>query len=645
MPINHPVPHLLRLCCFVILLPLVQPACASPDSDFLNAREAYAKGQTERFERFAARVPDDHPLQPYLQYWRLKRNAPTPAAMAAYIERHPDSPLSDRLRQDLARQFGQAENWAAFRLWASGLDKLDSELQCLDLRAQSAMDSVSAAAEGARLYRTGLDLPSSCGRLFAALFASGALRDEDRLSRMRLALEANNLRLARELVAQMGAEERLSATLLAEAQSQPEQVLARQPAIRAEREAVLYALSQIARKDPLQAARLWEMHAPLYEPQEQAYGWGQIAQQAARQHLPQAVDYFGRAGSQLTEAQRIWQVRTMLRAGRWVDVYRGILAMPEATQADSAWRYWKARALLALNAAYAANQIFAPLSREFGYYGLLAKEELPTRLEIRPADYSATPEELRAAEGHAGLGRALLLRQLGLSIDATREWDWAIRDFDDRQLLAAAELARRQGWYDCAINTAEKTRAVHNFDLRYLTPYRDLAESHARQHGLDPAWVYGLMRQESRFADAARSGAGAQGLMQIMPTTAQWIARQLNLDRHAHKQINQADTNIRFGTYYLKRIQDDLAGSAVLATAAYNAGPGRARRWQGETALEGAIYVEGIPYAETREYVKKVLANAMYYSQRLGLPDGRLKDRLGQIPARPTNLPDNGGEA
>jgi soluble lytic murein transglycosylase len=636
------VPRLSPCWYFFPLVFVSQLVLAAGDKDFLAAREAYAKGQAQRFEQHAARTPADHPLQPYLHYWRLKSRSPSPEAMADFVGRHADSPLSERMRQDLARYYGQAEDWPNFRAWVAGLAKLDNELLCLSQRAGLAEPGGTAAQAGARLYRTGADLPSACTQLFSELFARGVLQPEDRLLRLRLALEANNLRLARELDGQLADAERMAAHLLADAQRQPEKLVARVSDRRAEREVGLYALGQLAKQDPAQAVLLWESHAPSYAPDEQRYGWGQIALQAARLHLPTALEQFARAGSALTENQQVWRARALLRAGRWAEVYRAIMAMPEAVQGEPVWRYWKGRALKALNAPYPANLIFAPLSREFGYYGLLANEELPARLETRPADYIVSPDDLRFVQEHAGLARALLLRNLDLDIDAGKEWEWAIREFDDHRLLAAAELARREGWYDRAILTAERTREVHSLDLRYLTPYRDLAEAYARQHDLDPAWVYGLMRQESRFVDYARSSAGAQGLMQIMPATARWIARQMGGDRNAHKHLNQPETNIRFGTYYLKRIQADLAGSPVLATAAYNAGPGRARRWQAETPLEGAIYVEGIPFGETREYVKKVLANAMYYSQRLGLPTGRLKDRLGEIPPRPVKLTDPG---
>jgi soluble lytic murein transglycosylase len=222
---------------------------------------------------------------------------------------------------------------------------------------------------------------------------------------------------------------------------------------------------------------------------------------------------------------------------------------------------------------------------------------------------------------------------LGDNGNAVAEWEWALRNMDDHTLLAAAELARRSNWNDRAIATAEKTQETHDFDLRYIAPYRDLASDYAQKNGLDEAWVYGLMRQESRFIDIARSGVGAQGLMQIMPSTAKWISHQLGLGKNAQAGVGKPETNIRFGTFYLKHIFDSLNQSPVLATAGYNAGPGRARRWQAETPLEGAIYVENIPYSETRDYVKKVLANAMFYRARFGGASMPLKERLGVIPA------------
>lgn len=615
---------------------LASPIFASVEKDFLAARDAYAKGRMVQFQGLATRIPENHLLAPYIRYWQLKSTAASDAEMQRFIDQHADTPLSERMRQEVIRKLAQAEDWTGVLEQLTRIGRTDAELQCHGLRARMIRGDGQAIAETALLYRTPRDLPSACEPLFTELFNRGMLGHEDRYQRLRLALEQGNLRLARELDAQLPESERMQAKALDDAKDRPESLLNETSPRRAQREAALYALHQIARNDPSRAARLWQTAQASHDDHERAYGWAGIATAAARRHNPEAPNWFAQAGnSHLSELQRQWKTRAALRAGRWAEVLQSINTMSTSMQNEPVWRYWKARALKAMNATAQANTLFARLSTEFHYYGLLAEEELPTRIEARPREYKPGPRDIAAAEAHPGLQRALLLRRLKLDTNATEEWNWAIRTMNDAQLLAAAEVARRETWYDRAIVTAERTRDMHDFDLRYMTPYRDLAETWAARNNLDPAWVYGLMRQESRFIDHARSRVGATGLMQIMPATARWIAGQLGLNsKNAAVEVKEPETNIRFGTYYLKRIHDSLDQSPVLATAAYNAGPGRARRWQAEAPLEGAIYVESIPFLETRDYVKKVMANAIHYSHRFGNP-GSLKARLGEIPARP----------
>jgi soluble lytic murein transglycosylase len=624
---------------------LAAPALASVGTDFQAARDAYQKGRIERFNSHAAKIPDDHPLAPYIHYWRLKSNSPGVEKQLAFIARYPDSHLADRLRADLARQFGHAEDWLGFREHYRALPKPDQELQCFELRARLGEGDREAEKEGIALWRTPRDLPSACDPLFATLAERGMLTEEERLGRLRLALDTGNLRLARELDARLSEAARMEPDALGRAQRLDEKLLAAPGERRGQREAALYVLTRIAKDDPDRAVRLWDQHQGEFSESERRYGWGQIGLHAARRHDPRSLTWFARAQEPLSEAQLVWKARAGLRAGNWMEAYRTIQAMPEILQNEPVWRYWKARALKAVNATYPANVLFAKLSREIHYSGLLAEEELPAKLEARPADYKVTPDDIKAVQALPAIQRALLLRELGDAGNAVAEWERALRGMDDPMILAAAELARRENWNDRAIITAEKTREIHDFDLRYLAPYRDLATAYAQDNGLDEAWVYGLMRQESRFVDYARSVAGAQGLMQIMPATAKWISRQLGLRKNAHREVAKPETNIRFGTYYLKRIFDGLDQSPVLATAGYNAGPGRARRWQAETPLEGAIYVESIPFAETRDYVKKVMANAMFYRARFGGVSQPLKERLGVIPARPGKLPANPDES
>jgi soluble lytic murein transglycosylase len=240
------------------------------------------------------------------------------------------------------------------------------------------------------------------------------------------------------------------------------------------------------------------------------------------------------------------------------------------------------------------------------------------------------------------LQRGLALIRLDMRIEGIREWNWTLANFNDRQLLAAAELARRNAVIDRSINTADRTRAEHDFALRYPTPFYEQVEPRVREVGLDPAWVYGLMRQESRFLTEAKSSVGAKGLMQLMPATAQWVAKKIGMAHYHPTKVTDMDINVTLGTNYMRMVMDSLDNHPVLASAAYNAGPGRARKWRGERTLEGAIYAETIPFNETRDYVKKVMANAIHYAALMGGTTPSLTSRLGSI--RPRGFADRTAE-
>ena len=214
-----------------------------------------------------------------------------------------------------------------------------------------------------------------------------------------------------------------------------------------------------------------------------------------------------------------------------------------------------------------------------------------------------------------------------------REWNWALRGRDTAFRLAAARLAVNNYLYDRAITSAELANPAGAWELRFLTPYRELIEPHANSKNLDISWVYGVMRQESRFIIPSRSPTGAQGLMQIMPATGKWVAGKLGLYYHPGL-LRDPETNVELGTEYMRIILGELEGDQVLAAAGYNAGPGRARRWRASQPLEGAVYAETIPFDETRDYVKQVMTNAVIYA---ALFEGRpqsLKARLGTIQPR-----------
>ena len=220
-----------------------------------------------------------------------------------------------------------------------------------------------------------------------------------------------------------------------------------------------------------------------------------------------------------------------------------------------------------------------------------------------------------------------------MRVEGNREWNWQLRGMTDRQLLAAAEYARAQAMLDRMINTSDRTRSEYDFTQRFPSPFRDAMVQYATPLGLDETWVYGLIRQESRFIMDARSHVGASGLMQLMPATARYVARKMNVSGFTPARVSERDMNLMLGTGYLKMVLDDLDGNTVLATAAYNAGPGRPRAWRATLIrpVEGAVFAETIPFNETRDYVKKVMSNSVYYAALFENKAQSLKARLGTI--------------
>lgn len=614
-------------------------AAANPDAEFLAARDAFRTQNPARLEAAAKRL-QGHVLAPYIAYWRLsmRLKEASPDEIRAFIAAHRDSPLSERLRADWLRLLAKQQNWQAFLAEYPSFANDDAELTCYAMQARIAQDDAAAPQEARRLWFDGNPQPAGCVGLFQNLIASGQIKADDVWARIRIALELGNVSVARMVAQYLPDQQEARLRALDSIAENPQRFLDKGGAdlkTRAGRELTIFAIYRLARSQPQQALPYWDELRPHFGPEDQRYVWGQMAFHAARKHDPVALKWFAEAGNTpLNELQHAWKARAALREQNWAAVLPTIEAMPEAMQRQGAWRYWKARALKGLGKTPQANAILAPQSREHNFYGQLATEELGAVIGNPEVAYRPSEAEVKVMRQTPGIRRALAFYQMGLRVDANREWAWTIRDFDDKQLLAAAEVARRNDWLDRAINTADKTRQVHDFNLRYPSPHRDLMQNFARQRDLDEAWVYGLIRQESRFIQEAKSGVGASGLMQLMPGTAQWVAKRLGLKNFRRPLINRLDTNISFGTYYLKYVLDVNDGQPVLATAAYNAGPMRARRWKDEKPLEGAIYAESIPFSETRDYVQKVMSNATYYANRFGQQMQSLRQRLGVIAGR-----------
>ena len=614
---------------------------AQTNEDFLAMREAFRVNDTRKLDAYAPRLKG-HVLEPYAAYWQLRSrlDAAAPETVRAFLAEYKDTFVAERMRSDWAKRLGKTQQWDLFTAEQPLLIEDDIDVTCLALQARARTDA-TAVREARSLWFTEKDTPESCAPLFNALAASNQLSVQDVWARVRMALAAGQVGVASRAAAYLPAGQAPNGALLTAVSQNPAAHLVNgarplDAASRAARETVMFAAYRLARSSPQQAAAHWSGMESKFTEDERAFVWGHIGLQGALRHEPETLSWYAKAGD-MNDYQLEWKARAALRVSDWKTLIAAVDAMVHENK-DSPWRYWKARALKATGREAEALALLKPLSQEFLFYGQLALEDLGGKVSAPPAGYTPTAAEIQTMSQNPSVRRALALYALGLRPEATREWVWAIRDFDDRKLLAAAEVAKRADVPDRVINTADKTATVHDFRLRYYAPHRELLKTHAARQGLDEAWVYGLIRQESRFIADIRSSAGAMGLMQLMPGTAQWVAGKMGLKNWRWGSVTDVDTNLSLGTYYLRHVYDYLDGSAALATAAYNAGPGRARAWRPDRPMEAAAWAETIPFNETRHYVKLVMANAGYYASLLAQQVPSLKSRMGDVgPARPTD--------
>ena len=610
----------------------------SQDETFLAARNAFRVGDAARIAKHAARL-DHYVLKPWVEYWLLKTRLEEaqPEEIREFLERNANSYLAETLRRDWLRVLGKKQQWELFQQERPLIASDGAEIGCYGLLARRRQSGEAYLARLKEYWVAPRELPEGCVALAEEALESGEFGSQQVWERFRLLTDANLISVAKRTLGWLPRREAPNLQQLDAAAASPSRFLERVPdlRVRSARELAILAFSRLARSDPQLAASRWEKVRGRFSAEDQGYVWGQIATEAAKRHIAEAVGWFAAAAeAPLSDEQLAWRARIALRQQNWAQVRNAVERMSPRARSEPAWIYWQGRALRELGQLEQSADAFARIAGEPQFYGQLAAEELGRRVQAPPRAAAPTQEELAGVAANPGLQRSLALYRLDMRIEGTREWNWAIRGMDDRTLLAAAELARRNEVWDRSINTADRTVLLHDYALRYPAPYAGVLIAQARSHELEEHWVLGLVRQESRFVASAKSSAGASGLMQLMPATARWVAGKVGLRDYSWSRVTDVGVNATLGTAYLKQLLADVDGSPVLAAAGYNAGPGRARRWRDARPIEGAIYAETIPFNETRDYVKKVMANTVLYSAVLGGSVRTLKERLGVIAPR-----------
>jgi len=647
-------PWLAVLALCTALIASAPPARAQVgDQTIVDARDAFRKKDRARLAALrGVAIAAKSPLAMWPDYWELTNRIGEvqQAEVDEFAARWPGSYVEDRFRNDWLLELGKRRDWANF---AAEFPRFrmndDASVTCYALLIeQQAGKDVREAALTAWFAQREAD--DACALLAATLTDAKQFTSADAWRKTRFSIDAGRPRAARQAATLVSL---AAGTAVGELTDSPARYLAKSASAvnRAAAELTTLALMRMALSDADSAAGLlndrWDRALP---PDLAAWAWASIGKQAAMKLQPEAADYFQRAAQRSAKSGRnidwpddtlAWKVRAALRADdgkpRWQQVTQAIDAMSTGEQRDPAWVYWKARGLTAVAVDSQDGESMRSLAREqmgsiatqVNFYAALAAENLgrPVHLPPRPAPLS--DEERDAALRNPGFVRALALIGMGLRSEGVREWNFTIRGMGDRELLAAAQLACDREVWDRCINTSDRTKTEIDMAQRFPMPFRKNVVATANDIGLDPAYVYGLIRQESRFVMDARSNVGASGLMQLMPATARWTAKKIGLP-YSSDLISDRDTNLKLGTNYLKFVLDDFNGSQALATAAYNAGPGRPRKWRDGPVVEPAIWAENVPFTETRDYVKKVLSNATYYAAQLGVPAPSLKARLGR---------------
>ncbi len=598
----------------------------------------------------------------YPTYWRMNLDidSQSAASVSQFVRQYPNTVMAEKLAADFAETKAASGDYAAVRQVANLITNADASERCaIALGFNNGGDTMRAMAAKSDVWLKTLKQPALCEQLASEMNNNALISNQDRAARLKRMLRKGKTGDIMSLSSRLGVSIPYSA--LSEIQLSPTSFFNRfgmQPNSQMNQYLYLYAMGRLADKSYREAAMQLDFDIKqdnqratrLLDDDTRRYAYRILGVERMGHNTDdgfnaEAVDWFRNSlddDFNFEEAEDY--AMAAIRFSRWDDVAQAIARMDTETQKDNQWQYWLARAYEQSgdnNKKSNAKRMYQNLAKSNEYYGLMAKDKVGQRFDVNSLGGSNLPNVSSADRNRAmqdpNFARAFALYNGDASrAYANREWNWAVKvardNRDDNLIIAAALQAHDMGWLDRAVYAADNTDRASSLALSHPMPHQSQVVRHSQSAGIDPAWAYGIMRQESRFVTTARSGVGASGLMQIMPDTAKYIARNLG-ESYSSSNANSGDTNIRYGTWYMSDILAKLNYQPVLATAGYNAGPNKAKRWQPVYGtLDADQYVETIAYPETRNYVKHVMENATVYSSLLGRPQA-ITQRMGTIPA------------
>ncbi len=633
----------------VYLISFVLSAALHAESGGLSDRYAPQRGSFEKVlaaqsagrHKLAGQLAlglEEYPLYPYYVYNDLRRRLhhhPSDA-VARFLSVYDNSFLSVRLREEWLTQLSRAGRWQAFLDFYRPSDNL--KLRCLQLTARLRVGVIEGLlADTQAVWLHGKSLPDECDPAFARLYKSARLGDDLLWQRMRLAMQEGNAGLAGFLGRRLeSAHYKALNSLRGDAHGRPAKALARKD-IDDDADAraiLLYALKRLCRSGIAVCEKAWAKVVPRYAFSTAELGDAAVivALAAARKDHPRRIALLDAVpDASLTTPVQAYRIREGILTRSWAQLARWTRTDPPEGVSGLRWRYWRARALDALGEETAARAEFEGLAQERDYYGFLAADQIGTDYRFHHAPVAATPIEFDGLMAIPGVPRARELYLLGRKYQARREWAFELSRLDKRQLETAASVAAAWNWPDRAIFALGKARSYDDLEMRFPLLYADVAQVLAARRKLEPARVMAITRSESAFISDARSGAGALGLMQLMPATAREMARQVGAKFSTAKRLYNPKYNLTLGTAYLAQMLKRFDGNFAMATAAYNAGPHRVRQWQKSTCTPADIWIDSIPFTETRRYVRRAYFYTAVYQWRMHQNITRMAEQMPAV--------------
>ena len=613
---------------------------------YKKARTALSKNQINQYNKYLVQITE-YPLYSYLVYQEMRARISrlSDEEVNTFLAENIDSPLATRLRLAWMSQLQKKGHSERFLKYYQ--NERSANLQCYYLSAKIHHNLIEENNEQylnqiRGLWLVGKSQPKQCDPLFKWYEDQGYLTTEQVWERFSLAMDKNRLSLAKYVAKKLPASEQQQARLWLDAHSNPRTILHSKALLKdnyLNRQIIRHGLKRLARTDLTAAHNLWldikgnyAFGADLHDEVERNF-----ALRAAYRHDDRATTWMYQLPKDLVDSSTgMWRARSALRSLDWDLVLRGIAMLKEEEKEEPQWKYWKARALSENGLLSDAKLLYQNIANDRSYYGFLAADKLsvPYNIVNEPVQYNS--QEFERIEQTPSIIRTKELLLVDQLADARREWNYATQNYSSREYQIAASLAHQWDWHDYAIRTIAKGKYFEDLSIRFPTPFANQVYKYSKKRSLEPAFVYGIIRRESAFNSQARSPVGARGLMQLMPATAKQVSKQLRLRSPSRQDLYTPSFNINLGSKYIGDMLNKFNGHRALASAAYNAGPHRVNAWLPEkNELPADVWVDTIPFTETREYVRAILEYTATFQWKLNQTPTRLSVHLQPIPPAP----------